>query len=168
MNLMQVFWIFNINFKKVSFISIFIVVSYKMFNKSRCIFNTFKTIYREGTFVVLLILGNYLHPLLKIQWLLIFIIIFMYLLLAFAYCWIAWHTPPLISFSNIDSISVSVTSFSFTLVFLKAVCVANHGAVRKRMGSSSCMSNTSSQIHHLTTIYHSEHTNHDIFLNFFF
>ena len=44
----------------------------------------------------------------------------MYLLLAFAYQQIARHTPP--------------------LVFLKAACHTNPGAVRKRAGSSSYIS----------------------------
>ena len=42
----------------------------------------------------------------------------MYLLLDFA-----WHIPPLISFSTINSLSVSVWRSSFTLVFLRLLAL---------------------------------------------
>ena len=55
----------------------------------------------------------------------------MYLLLAFAYSLIAGHIPPLIPFSPVNKISISVNAFHFTLVFFKAVCHASSGAEGK-------------------------------------
>ena len=58
----------------------------------------------------------------------------MYLLLAFAYQWIAWYIPPLTPFSTISNISVSVNEPSCTFVFFKAACHANLGAEGKWAG----------------------------------
>ena len=61
----------------------------------------------------------------------IFIIfLYIYSLLAFAYWWTAWHISPLIPFSIISSISISVHNSSFTFVFFKATWHANPGAYK--------------------------------------
>ena len=61
---------------------------------------------------------------------------FIYLLLAFAYLLIKWHIPPLIPFSIINKISMSVNRSSSTLVFFITACYANSGAEKKFGGSS--------------------------------
>ena len=60
---------------------------------------------------------------------------FIYLLLVFAYQWIAWHIPPLMLFSTFNSISISVNNSNFTSVFFKAACYANAGAEINFTGS---------------------------------
>ena len=64
----------------------------------------------------------------------------MYLLFALSYRYITWHIPPLIPFSNINSISLSVNNSNFTLGFFKLVFHANPGALKKWAGSSSYFS----------------------------
>ena len=120
----------NINFKKKSFITIFIAVFYEIFLKFRCIFNLFKTIYWQ-------LLCNYyssMQKILEIWWFFIFIIIFLYLLLAFTYWWITWNIPPLIPFSIINNKSKSVNCSYFTF---KAAFHANCGTAKNQAGSSS-------------------------------
>ena len=56
--------------------------------------------------------------------------------IAFAYLCIAWHIPPVIPFSTINNILISVNNFSFTSVILKQACHANPGADRRWTGSS--------------------------------
>ena len=66
---------------------------------------------------------------------------------------------------------ISVTRSNFTLFFFKASCNANPEAERIFARSSSLYFKTyfcSSQIHQLTIMYHFEHANHDIPLNFLF
>ena len=65
---------------------------------------------------------------------------FIYLFLPFAYRWIEWHNPPLIPFSNIINISISVNKSNFfknliTSAFFKAACHANPGHERNFIGS---------------------------------
>ena len=50
---------------------------------------------------------------------------------------VAWHIPPLIPFSTINRISMSVNSSYSTLVFFRATCHENPGAERNFAGSSS-------------------------------
>ena len=52
----------------------------------------------------------------------------MYLLFLFAYLCIAEHIPPLIPFSTISNILISVINSNFILVFFKHACHANPGA----------------------------------------
>ena len=52
---------------------------------------------------------------------------FIYLLLDFAYWWIAINIPPLMPFSTLNNISISVNSSNFTSVFFKAACYTNLG-----------------------------------------
>ena len=61
----------------------------------------------------------------------------MYLLLAFAYRQIGWHISPLIPFSIINNILISIKRSNFTFVFLKVAYHANQGAERNFAGSSS-------------------------------
>ena len=62
---------------------------------------------------------------------------FMNLLLVFAYRWIEWHIPPLIPFSIINDISITIKISNFTLDFFKAACHhANPGAEINFAGSS--------------------------------
>ena len=59
----------------------------------------------------------------------------MYLLLAFAYRWIAWDISPLTRFSTINNISLTVKRSNFTLVFSKSAYHANPGLITKCTGS---------------------------------
>ena len=61
----------------------------------------------------------------------------MYLLFASAYLSVALHTPPLIPFSSIINISLSVNNSNFMFVFFKHACHPNLGDDRKWAGSSS-------------------------------
>ena len=47
------------------------------------------------------------------------------------------HTPPLIHFSTINNISISVNRSNSSLVFFKAACHANPGAEIDFAGSNS-------------------------------
>ena len=47
------------------------------------------------------------------------------------------HIPPLISFSTINNISISVKRSNFFIVFFKATCHTNQGTERNFAGSSS-------------------------------
>ena len=53
----------------------------------------------------------------------------MYLLLAFTYRCVACENPPLIPYSNINSISLSVGNSNFILAILKHASRANPGVV---------------------------------------
>ena len=61
----------------------------------------------------------------------------MYLLLTFVYLWIEWHMPPLITFSAINNMLISVKRANFTLIFFKATCHANPVAEKKFVESNS-------------------------------
>ena len=52
----------------------------------------------------------------------------MYLLFALAYLCVDWHIPPLIPASNINNISISVSSSNFTIAIFKHAYHANPGA----------------------------------------
>ena len=56
----------------------------------------------------------------------------MYLLLAFAYVWIAWLIPPIIPFCTINNVSISINRSNFTLVFLKTAYHDNSGVGKKK------------------------------------
>ena len=58
----------------------------------------------------------------------------MYLLFAVAYVCVACDNPTLIPFSNINSISMSVTNSNFTLVVFKHASNASRGIVTKYAG----------------------------------
>ena len=64
----------------------------------------------------------------------------MYLFLTFAYLCISWTILPLISFSTINNISISVNNSNFTPDNFKQACHANLGADKKRTVSSSYVS----------------------------
>ena len=100
------FRIWNINFKKISFITVFIIVFHEIFIKLRCIFDALNTILQ-------VIFVKIVHPyrLLTSQYFkyddsLFLSKSFIYLLLAFTYWWIAWHIPPLIALSTINNLSI--------------------------------------------------------------
>ena len=61
---------------------------------------------------------------------------FMSLLFAFTYLWIAWYIPPLIPYSNIKNILISVKNYKFTFFLFKAACHINPGTQTKWAGSS--------------------------------
>ena len=61
--------------------------------------------------------------------------VFMYLLLAFIYQWIAWHIPPPIDFSTINNTSRLPKRSNFGWVTFKAACHQFVGAVGKRVVS---------------------------------
>ena len=60
---------------------------------------------------------------------------FIYLLFALAYLCVAWQIPPLVLFSIINSISISVNNSNSTHVVFKQACHANPGADTKYTGS---------------------------------
>ena len=62
---------------------------------------------------------------------------FISLLLAFAYKWTALNIPPLMPFSVINNMSISVNKSNFASVFFKAACHANPGAEKIFAGSYS-------------------------------
>ena len=129
-----IFRILNIKFEKIFFITLFVIalqksslnwevslIHWSLFTASSCDFAqpcklfTFQNLrYKDSLFL------SYS---------------FIYLLLAFAYWWIAWHTSPLIPFSTINSISISINNSDFTSVLFKAACHANPGAERNFVGS---------------------------------
>ena len=82
-----------------------------------------------------------------------------------------WHIPPLIPFSNINNIPISIKRFYFILVFFKVICPANSGAAGNQAGSSSYIFQKtyfeSSKIHQLMIMDHFKRTNH-ILLIFLF
>ena len=53
-----------------------------------------------------------------------------------AYLCIAWEIPPLITFSNNNTISISVSSSNSTLVIFKQASKVNPGVVQKYPGSN--------------------------------
>ena len=53
-----------------------------------------------------------------------------------AYLYIIWDIPPLIPFSNINTISISVSNWNSTLVIFKQASNANPGVVEKYAGSN--------------------------------
>ena len=108
------FRILNINYKKISFITIFI--SMKSLLNWDILSNLRQQLWHCPSIEIIYIL------ILKNSWFSIFIIIFMYLLLKFPY-W--WRIPPLILFPTIINVSVSVYWSSNTWVFLKDPCEAN-------------------------------------------
>ena len=60
-----------------------------------------------------------------------------YLLSAFAYQWMTWYIPPLIPYSTINTILMSVSNSNFTSVSFKAACHANPAAEKGLAGSNS-------------------------------
>ena len=60
----------------------------------------------------------------------------MYLLFALACLCTDFHIPPLIQFSIINNIFISVNNSNFISVFLKHACHANPGVNKKQEGSS--------------------------------
>ena len=98
-------------------------------------------------------------------------ILFMYLLLAFAYQWIAWFIPPLVPFSTINNISISLHKSDDSLDFFKAAFHANPGAGKNEKDQTHVFQDTYSEgcsIHQLAMMCSFEHTNHDIHLDFLF
>ena len=61
----------------------------------------------------------------------------MYLLLAVPYLCIACDISPLVPFSIIKTILISVSNSNFTLALFKQVSIANLGVVQKYAGSNS-------------------------------
>ena len=135
MQIIYILRIFNIYFKDISFINIFIIVFYELFIKFWYFFFCLKPF--TGN------IWNVVHPYklfaskytryddsLFLSWLVI------YLLLTFAYLCIAWHIPPLIPFLTIINI-LFVNNSNFTPVFFKQACQTNPGADKKWVGPSS-------------------------------
>ena len=79
-------------------------------------------------------------PIHKIWWFFFWVIIFMYLLLPFAHRWIKGNIPPIIPFSAINFVWISIDSSGLTFVFCRTVCHDNLGAERNWAGSGSYVS----------------------------
>ena len=71
--------------------------------------------------------------------------------------------PPLISFSNINTIPMSVSSSNFTFVIFKHASIANPGVETKYDGS-----NLYSLKHQLIVMYQIEHRDRDIHRDFLY
>ena len=89
----------------------------------------------------------------------------MYFLFPFAYIYIAGHIPPLILFSTINYILISINDSNFTPVIFKQACHADPGADKKWTGSISYIS---IHLHLQGIMYHFNHINHEIHLSFLF
>ena len=118
---MHFFWILNIHFKKISYISIFITYCYEILIKLRCFLRYCP---QNQIFCV---------PIFKIRWLLIFIIIFHRFCIQINN--MTYSTSD--TFFTNNNISISVNRFHFISVFFKAPCHANSGELRKRAESNS-------------------------------
>ena len=163
MKFMYFFKILKINFKKMSFIIFFIIVFYEIFIKLGSIF------YLQKVFT-----GNFYYiaqpskliiyiPILNIWRFFVFIIIFHVFVISF--CMLI-NICPLIPFSSINNISISVKISNFTLVFLKAACHWKKFCRIKFIYFKTYFEGF--RIHQLIVMYRSERTNHDILLNFLF
>ena len=134
MMFMLFFWILNNTFKKLSFITSFIISFYEIFTRLRYFFKRLKITCRQLLWHC---------PAIEIIYIPIYTIwrflseYFIYLLLAFAYQWMAWHIPPLIHFSTINNISISVNKSNSTSVFFKAAYYANRRGERNMAVCSS-------------------------------
>ena len=121
--LIKLFRILNIDFKKISFTFLFIIVLYEIFIQFRNIFNPLRIIYWKLLHRCLTI--EIIHvPIFKVWQFFILSYTFIYLLLAFTYPLIEFHIFPLIPLSIINSISLSLDNSNFTSFFVKAVCYA--------------------------------------------
>ena len=60
----------------------------------------------------------------------------MYLLLAFEHLILEWNIPSLIPFPIINSMSISINSCNYSLIFFKATYRGNPGAERNFAGSN--------------------------------
>ena len=139
MQIIQIFRIFNIYLKNISFITIFIIIFYKLFIKFRHIFFHLKPL--QVIFEILPTHPNCLNLNIWSMIIQCFLLqFFIYLLFVFAYLYIAWYIPPLIHFSIIINISLSVDNSNFTPVNFKQSCHANPGADKKWAVSSSYIS----------------------------
>ena len=111
---MSFFWVLDINFKKIYFMTFFIIILCKIFIKLRSFFYSFKFIYCK----------HLRHcPSMYIIYILIFIIIFHIFMISFCISMNYITIPPLMPFSAIDSISMSVNNSIFFLSFVKLVAM---------------------------------------------
>ena len=124
------------NFKKISFITFFIIAFYEILIKLRSEFCPLKTIYWKLLRHCPTIKTIYI-PLLKIGQFFIFVIIFYVFLISFCVLIYRVTYSPLIPFPTINNISISVKRSTFTLVFFKAAFHGNLGAEKNFAGSNS-------------------------------
>ena len=113
---MYIFNPLNIKFKKISFISFFIVTFYKSFLKLRIIFKPFIFLYKQLLWHCVVVKIIYVQMFLSQC--------FKYSLLAFVYLIIQWHISPLFPFSIMNSTSTSINNLNFSFVFFKNACKA--------------------------------------------
>ena len=139
MQIMKIFWILNIDFKKMSLNTVFIIIFIK----------SFLNWYSSSTYSKPFTGGfwDIAHPCKLVAskyWIyddsLFLSYFFIYLLFAFAYLCIARHILPRVLFSAISNISILVNNSISTSLFLKQGCHTNPGADKNWAGSSSYIS----------------------------
>ena len=126
----------KVNLRKISIITSFITAFLRTFIDLRCFFNLLKTIYRRLRRHCPSIQIIYI-PMFYLWLFFIFIIIFHIFVISFHLSMNSMHICPLIPFSTINNISISVSRSNFTLVFFEATCHVNPGAEKNLTGSSS-------------------------------
>ena len=143
----QFFLIFNSYFKKMSVITVFIIIFYKALIKFSYLFTNLEPFTGNVWDIVRpykLFASKYMR---YDNWVelhsaelrsMFFLQLFIYLL--FTYLCIAWHIPLRMSFSATSNISILVNNSNSTSVFFKQACQINPGADRKWAGSSSYIS----------------------------
>ena len=135
------FWIFNIYFKKISLITIVIIVFYEVFMNLWMFsshlkpfigsFSEFGISHPDKLFTSEYIRYDHSISLSKLL---------IYLLFALANLCIVWHIPPRMTFSIINNISILLNNSNSTSSFFKNACHANPRADKKWAGSSSYIS----------------------------
>ena len=126
---MKLFKILYINFKKILFVTFFIIAFNETFVKFKTIFYLLKIILLQ-IFAKLSIHIDYLHSNIEYMMTLIFIIIFHGFLISFCILINGVIYSSSNTFSTIINVSISVETSNFTLVFFKAACHSNPGAER--------------------------------------
>ena len=116
---MQFLKILNISFEKISHIAIFMIFFIKVslnWDVSSTRLKLFTGNVGESPSIQITYVS-----ILTIWWFFIFIMFFMYLLLAFTQWWIAWHISPLIPYSKINNILIKRKRSNFTWTFFNAI-----------------------------------------------
>ena len=132
----------NINFEKISFIILFIIVFYEIIIKLKSVFELLKIIYWKAfrhspaTKIIYIPILNIWRFFILIIIVYVFVISFSILINRVTYS----SSYTFLHFSTINNTSISVKRSNFTLVFFKATCHANPGTERKFAGSSSYIS----------------------------
>ena len=131
---MKIFWIFYVYFNNVSLVTIFIVSFVNFSSNFDRLSSSIHLKSPTGNFCDIaypykLFASKYS----KYEDSILLLKFFIYLLLAFAYLCTALHIPPLIPFSTIISISLSVNNSDFTFVFLNKLAKLIQELIRNEL-----------------------------------